>query len=183
MNMYKIFKNVSSYLRLNRKGDSSIKKLRNRGVIIGDNCHIYGSIDSGHEFLVSIGNNVTLASGSRLLTHDGSTKKILGYSKVGRIDIGDDVFIGAASIVLPNVKIGNRVIIGAGSVVTKDVPDNSVAAGNPAKVIGTYDEFVHKNKELFERAPIWNTHYSKKTDAEKQEMKDALYESGYGFDI
>lgn len=56
-------------------------------------------------------------------------KKILGYSRVGRIDIGNDVFIGASSIVLPNVKIGDKVIVGAGSIVTKDIPDNSVVVG------------------------------------------------------
>ena len=130
-----------------------------------------------------MGDNVTLASGSRLLTHDGSTKKIIGYSKVGRIDIGNDVFIGAASIILPNVRIGNKVIVGAGSVVTKDIPDNSVAVGNPARVIGTYDEFVEKNHQLFNEVPVYNTHYSKKTSQEKQQMKNELQNSRYGFDL
>lgn len=166
-----------------RGGNPSISELRLGGAIIGENCHIYGSVDNGHEFLLSIGDNVTIASSSRLLTHDGSTKKILGYSKVGRIDIGSDVFIGAASIVLPNVKIGSKVIIGAGSVVSKDIPDNSVAVGNPAKVIGTYDDFVAKNKELFEQSPVWDKLYSKKTDKEKQQMRDALEDSGIGFDL
>ena len=104
-----------------RGGNPDVYELRLRGVSIGENCHIYGSIDDGHEFLVTIGDNVTLASGSKLLTHDGSTKKILGYSRVGRIDIGNDVFIGASSIVLPNVKIGDKVIVGAGCIVTKDI--------------------------------------------------------------
>lgn len=102
-----------------RGGNPDVYELRLRGVSIGENCHIYGSIDYGHEFLVTIGDNVTLASGSKLLTHDGSTKKILGYSRVGRIDIGNDVFIGASSIVLPNVKIGDKVIVGAGCIVTR----------------------------------------------------------------
>jgi maltose O-acetyltransferase len=57
----------------------------------------------------------------------------LNYTKIGLVKIGDNVFIGAGSIILPNVKIGNNVIIGAGSIVTKDVPDNSLVAGNPAK--------------------------------------------------
>jgi maltose O-acetyltransferase len=164
-------------------GIPTIDEYRIRGVEIGQNCHIYGSIDDGHEFLVTIGDNVTLASGCKLLTHDGSTKKIIGYSRVGKIDIGNDVFIGASSIVLPNIKIGNRVIIGAGSVVTKDIPDNSVAVGNPAKVIGTYDDYVKKTKAQFEILPIWNTDYSQKTDAEKKQMRKSLSESGYGFDI
>ena len=174
---------MKKVMRKIRGGNPSIDELRLSGVKIGNNCHIYGSIDNGHEFLVTIGDNVTLASGCKLLTHDGSTKKIIGYSRVGRIDIGNDVFIGGSSIVLPNVKIGNRVIVGAGSVVTKDIPDNSVAVGNPAKVIGTYDDYVEKTKAQFEAMPIWNTHYSNKTEDEKEQMKKALSESGYGFDI
>ncbi len=130
-----------------------------------------------------MGDNVTLASGCRILTHDGSTKKILGYSKVGCVTIGDDVFIGADSIVLPNVKIGNKVIVGAGCVVARDIPDNSVVAGNPARVLGTYDAYVEKNRRLFEQSPVWHNHYSQKTEAEKQEMKDTLKDSGIGFDI
>ena len=161
----------------------SLAELRSSGVVIGSNCHIYGFIDAGHGFLVTIGDNVTLAGGCKLLTHDGSTKKIVGYSRVGRIDIGNDVFIGAGCIVLPNVKIGNKVIVGAGSIVTKDIPDNCVVVGNPARVIGTYDAYVEKTKNQFENLPRWDTYYTKKTAAEKQQMKDTLYESGYGFDV
>lgn len=157
--------------------------MRAKGAVIGENCHIYGSIDRGHEFLVTIGDNVTLASGCRLLTHDGSTKKILGYSKVGRIDIGNDVFVGGASIVLPNVRIGNKVIIGAGTIVTKDIPDNSVVVGNPARIIGTYDAYVEKVQKQFDTYPIWKTHYSNKSDEEKRQMREKLSECGIGFDL
>lgn len=149
--------------------------------MIGDDCRIFGSIDHGHEYLVTLGNRVILASDSRILTHDGSTS-FLGYSKVGHVDIGDDAFVGASAIILPNVKIGSKVIIGAGSVITKDILDNSVVVGNPAHIIGSYDEYVMKNKLLFEEYPIWHTHYSQKSDREKQEMKATLLRSGWGFD-
>lgn len=169
--------------RLIRGGSPSIAELRSKGVVIGDNCHIYGDIDHGHEFLITLGNNVTVASGAKILAHDGSTKKIVGYSRVGRVDIGDDVFIGANAIVLPNVRIGNKVIIGAGTVVTKDIPGNSLVVGNPARIIGTYDSYVEKVKKQVEETQVWDTHYSQKTPAQKEEMKNALQKSGYGFDV
>ena len=66
---------------------------------------------------------------------------------VGTIEIGDNVFIGARSIILYNTKIGSNCIIGAGSIVTEDIPNNSVVAGTPAKVIGTYDNTRKKFQE------------------------------------
>ena len=63
------------------------------------------------------------------------------------IEIGDNVFVGSGVHILYDTKIGNNVIIGTCSVVTHDVPDNSVVAGVPARVIGTFDEFVKKYTE------------------------------------
>lgn len=173
---------IMKCIRKIRGGCPSLAELRESGVVIGDNCHVYGSIDSGHPFLVSIGNNVTLAGGSKILTHDGSTKKIVGYSRVGRVDIGDDVFIGAGAIVLPNVRIGNKVVIGAGCIVSKDIPDNTVVVGNPARIIGTYDAYAEKTQKQMETLPVWDVPYSKKTKREKAEMKSTLLNSRYGFD-
>lgn len=93
--------------------------------------------------MVEIGDDVTITN-STILTHDASTKLDLDYSRVGAVKIGNRVFIGYGTIILPNVKIGNDVIIGAGSVVTKDVPDDSVAVGNPARVIGKRSEYIEK---------------------------------------
>lgn len=170
-------------LRRLRGGVPTVEELRARGLTIGENCHIYtNNIDCGHGYLISMGNNVTI-SAARLLAHDGSTKKILGYSRVGRIDIGNDVFIGADAIILPNVRIGNQVIVGAGCVVAKDVPDNSIVVGNPARVIGTYTDYVKKNQELLKTAPVQNTYYTEKSDEEKTAMKEALTMGGIGFDI
>lgn len=93
------------------------------------------------------------------------------------------MFVGADALILPNVKIGNDCIIGAGAVVTSDVEDNSVVCGVPAKRICSYDEYIEKNRVLFETAPHWDTHYSKKSDSEKRDMQQKLMNGGIGFDI
>ena len=78
---------------------------------------------------VHIGEYTRITGGVLLLTHDACRKmKVDTY-------IGNKCFIGARSIILPGVKIGNEVVIGSGAVVTKDIPDNCIAAGNPAKII------------------------------------------------
>jgi maltose O-acetyltransferase len=106
-------------------------------------------IDSSFPWLISIGDNCTITANAIILSHDASTKRDLGYSKIGVVTIGNNVFIGAGAIILPNVHVGNNVIIGAGSVVTSDIPGNSVVVGNPAKVICTKQEFIdNHSKEL-----------------------------------
>lgn len=78
---------------------------------------------------VHIGNNVIIAGNVILLSHD----HLRGMKE--DTFIGDNVFIGNGSMILPGTRIGNHVAIGAGSVVTKDMPSHSIAAGNPAKII------------------------------------------------
>lgn len=160
---------------------NSIEYLRSRGVEIGEDVNILNSlIDFDHGFLVSIGNHVTL-TGVRILAHDASTQIPLGVSKVGRVIIGDEVFVGQGSIVLPNVRIGSRVVIGAGSVVSRDIPDNSIAAGNPIQIIGAYDEFVEKHKQKMKERPVYSTLWSEKTWEEKKQMRKDLMD-GIGYD-
>ena len=155
------------------------------GLKIGKECHVMGEciLDPGHCWLIEIGDRVTLAPRVHILAHDASTKRILGYTLIGRVIIGDDVFVGAGSIILPNVKIGSRVIVGAGSVVTRDIPDNSVAVGNPAKVIGTFDDYERKRKEKFSNTDsIFDESYTihQITEAKKAEMKEKLsHEIGF----
>lgn len=124
-----------------------LKSLKKRGLTVGKNFTMENRvrIDNGFPWLVEIGDNVTLAPEVMILSHDACTKKILGFGTLGKVIIGNNVFIGARSIVLSNTRIGNNCIIGAGSVVTKDIPDNSIACGNPARVIKTMEEFT-KNK-------------------------------------
>ena len=163
---------------------SSIESLRKRGVKIGENTDILNSlIDGGHGPLISIGNNVTI-TGAKILAHDASTKKHLGYSKVGFVEIGDNVFIGQGSIILPNTKIGNNVIIGAGTVVAKNVPDNVVIVGNPWRILCTFDEYIERNKSAMNEKPVFNKIFYEKSQEDWNQMINELkLNGGFGFDL
>lgn len=105
---------------------------------------------------ISFHNNIVIASGVSFVTHDAihavlnrlhdCNKKYV--ENVGCIEIMDNCFIGANTVILPNVRIGPNVIIAAGSIITKDVPPNSVVGGVPAKVIGSFDEIAKKREKM-----------------------------------
>lgn len=150
---------------------------------MGTNVDLINSfLDYSFGHLITIGNNVTITNAT-ILTHDASTKKTLGYSKIGRVDIGNDVFIGYGAIVLPNTRIGNRVIVGAGTVVAKDIPDNSVVAGNPMRIICTFDEYMAKNKERMKEVPVYNVLFSNKTEEDRQAQYEELGNFQGGYDL
>ena len=161
---------------------SPIEVFRSRGVKIGQNVDIINSqIDYCFSNLITIGNNVTITNAT-ILAHDASTKKFIGYSKVGRVNIGDDVFIGYGAIVLPNTTIGNKVIVGAGTVVAKDIPDNVVVVGNPCRIICSFDDYIERNKSNLKDHPVSNVLWNKKTKLQKQQMFDLL-ENTMGYDL
>lgn len=160
-------------------GEVPTKALIRRGLRVGTDFNRQQGcyIDPTHCFLIEIGNNVTLSIRVSLLAHDASTKKSLGYTRIGHIRIGDDVFIGANATVLPGVRIGSHSVIGANSVVTKDIPENTVAAGNPARVICSLEEFTEKNRAAMENARVFGREYRFSrhlTQARKDEMKEAV---------
>lgn len=145
MIMCKVIRKILAYLR----GEpQNINKLYKRGLKVGANFHRMGGviIDPAHCYHITIGDNVTLAPRVHILAHDASTTMFLGKTRAANVRIGNNVFVGAGTIILPGVEIGNRVIIGAGSIVTKDIPDNLVVVGNPAKVICNIDEYLAKEK-------------------------------------
>ncbi len=134
-------------------------------------------IDVSHCWLISIGDDVVFAPNVYLLAHDASTKKHLGYTKVGKITIGNNVFVGADATIMPGVSVGNNCIIGTGSVVTKNVPDNTVYAGNPARFICTLEDYLEKNRNLMQTNPVYDYSYTlggNITEEKKQQMSDEL---------
>lgn len=121
------------------------------GVNMGSNVHIYGKVYwSTEPWIITLGNNVHITDGVKFLTHDGGTllfrKEIPDLEITKPILVGNNVYFGNNALIMPGVTIGNDVIIGAGAIVTKDIPDNSVAVGVPAKVIKTSDEYYEKIK-------------------------------------
>ena len=148
------------------RGEFTTEKLVSMGMKVGKNfCRLNGVIlDPGHCWLIEIGDDVTLAPRVHILCHDASTKTFLNYTKVGRVTIGDRVFIGAESVVLPGVTIGNDVIIGANSTVTHDIPSNSVAVGSPARVICSLEEYLEKERSRMKDAPIYDESYTLRKD-------------------
>lgn len=178
----KIIKEILYRLR----GDYSTEKLISMGMKVGKNFErMHGVIlDNSHCWLIEIGDNVTLAPRVHILCHDASTKKFLNYTKIGRVSIGDDVFIGAESVVLPGVTIGSRVVIGANSTVTHDISDNSVAAGSPARVICTLDEYIEKERQRMKTAPCYDESYTLRgalIEEKKQKQRDELKNGVIGY--
>lgn len=150
-------------------------ELKSRGLKVGRNLQAQGgvSIDSCHCWHITIGDDVTLAPDVRILAHDASTKRHLGMTRIGKVDIGDRSFIGAGSLILPGVRIGCDVVVGAGSVVTRDLPDGVVACGNPARITGTIAEFRTRRLNELESVPRFGaeyTHHGGVTEEMKAEM-------------
>ena len=124
-------------LKMKIRGEIPTSTLINNGMKVGKNFHRTNGVqfDVGFCWLIEIGDNVAIGTRVDIIAHDASTKLYLDKSKIGKVIIGNNVFIGAKSTILPNVRIGNDVIIGAGSVVTKDIPTNCLAFGNPCNVV------------------------------------------------
>ena len=165
--------------RRNENPMTLLDRLKQRGLVVGKNLKMQHGvvIDSSHCWHIEIGDDVTLAPFVHILAHDASTKLHLGYTRIGKVVIGHRVFIGASSIILPGVSIGPNVIIGAGSVVTHSVVANVVAAGNPARVICTIDEYIEKKKTEMGSVPCFGEEYSLRRDVSdkmKNEMNDLM---------
>lgn len=136
--------------------DTYVAYLRKKGMRIGERTVIFDPrntvIDETRPWMIEIGSDVQITSGVTILTHGydwavlkGKYGAILGSS--GKIEIGNNVFVGVNTIILKGVHIGNNVIIGAGSLVNKNIPDNSVVAGNPVRKIYALDEYLEERKE------------------------------------
>ncbi|MDA3884353.1 MAG: acyltransferase [Candidatus Delongbacteria bacterium] len=131
-----------------------VKYAKYIGVNIKGKVNIYCSsfsMFSTEPWLITLGNNVHITNGVKFINHDGGTlilRKFVPDLEITKpITVGNDVYIGINTIIMPGVNIGNNVIVGAGAVVTRDIPDNSIAVGVPAKRIKSVDEYLEKAKK------------------------------------
>lgn len=122
--------------------------------MLGEYCYWHPYSIPSEPYLLRIHDNVAVAADVSFYTHDVidfmfnyciNSNKL--HQFVGSIEVFDNVFIGAGSKILYNVKIGPNAIVAAGSVVVSDVPEGAIVGGNPARVIGSFDELLKKRLE------------------------------------
>lgn len=121
---------------------------------IGEHCYLQPWNFGTEPYLISFGDNVHIASNVHFVNHD-ITCMMFNYMdsnhhykiRQGEIRIGNNVFIGSGTSILYDVTIGDNVIIGAGSLVNKDIPDGSVAAGVPCRVIGKFENYMKRLRD------------------------------------
>ena len=116
--------------------------------ILGGGNFIASRFWSTEPYLITIGNNCQITAGVKMFTHGGAgaaRKQYPTFDTFGKVFIGDYVYLGNNTLVMPGVAIGNNVLVAAGSVVTKSIPDNVVVGGNPAKYICSIEEYIERN--------------------------------------
>lgn len=168
-------KTIIKKLLLRDNSSGELNELTKKGLKVGKNFNMLHGviIDYSHTWHIEMGDDVTLAPRVHILAHDASTKKRLGYTRIGKVKIGDRVFIGAGSIVLPGVTIGSDVVVGAGSVVIRDIADGQLVAGNPAKIICTSDEYFLRKRSEMESSPCFGEEYTIGNNI-SNDMKDEM---------
>lgn len=181
----KTLKSLIKRIVFRLRSDYTTEQLIEMGLQVGANfLRMHGTIlDPSHCWLITIGNNVTMAPRVHILAHEASTCHHLGYARIGRVDIADNVFIGAETVVLPGVSIGENSVIGANSTVSKSIPANVVAAGSPAKIICSLDEYIERNRMRMNSGHVYGEEYTLRggitPERKRQQRDDLVNECGF----
>ncbi len=179
MNKKRLFQTIR--LATKRSARKRADYLRKKQIFgfIGENVGFQPRMIPLYPELIRIHNNVMIAAGVRLVTHDASFTVLNRLGKgsfpeqIGCIEIMDNVFIGYNATILPNVRIGSNVIVGACSVVTKDLEPDGIYVGSPAKRIGSFSDFLKKRGALSDGS--YSYPYVKKNQNMTQEEAAAAW--------
>lgn len=161
--------------------------LRARGMTIGKNVSAADGVhlDPNYPWLLSIGDDVGFSLGVIVLTHDASARRLTGLARLAPVTIGSHVFFGARSVVLPGVTIGDKVVVAAGAVVAKDVPDDTVVAGVPARPIAVATEWAAGHTEAARTGLLWDRSQLpvgyEGNASERRQLRDEIDHSGVAY--
>ena len=136
-----------------------IKRLVAKGLTVGKNVviELTADIDDNYPYLITIGDNCSISNHVRILAHDATTFRYTnGHTRLGKVVLKEDCFIGERTIILPGVTIGPNVLVAAGSVVNRDIPPNSCAAGVPARVYAKFDSLIERHKRQVKDRPVFD---------------------------
>ncbi len=142
----KIYFKVLWEIGVTEDTERAAEKLRNLGFKIGKDVFLdHVEVEEIYPEFLEIENNVTVAYGTRILLHDSSMNNLFGDPvRFGKVVIKEGAYIGSRCIIMPGVTIGKKSIVGAGSLVTKDVKDETIVMGTPAKEYMKVTEYRKK---------------------------------------
>lgn len=159
--------------------------MRDKGIFhsMGDRVMITSRKIPLYAKLISIGSNVWMASGVEFIPHDVTHYMLNGMKdghkyqeKIGCIEIGNNVFIGADAKILYDVKVGDNVIIAAGALVNKDIPSNTVWGGVPGRFICSFEDYLQRRRQFTVEHPADNSNQLISKECE-EEMWAAFHSS------
>ena len=168
------------------RSEPNLERLVAQGLQLGVDTHISRPlyIDQLQPWLITIGDHVTIGPYAAIITHDTSLVQHTGQTRLGRVVLGNRVYIGVGAILLPGTTIGEDSVVGAGAVVHGQVPPASLAIGNPAKIAPVKSAAAWQRASAA-RAPNWPyqgwTIYSGITEERKREQRDALANGASGY--
>lgn len=152
-----LFKLKLRFASLQKKNEM----LRGKFFFLGENVKLYTTDFGSEPYLISIHDNVTCAANVHFVTHDVSCFNMARYlnvsenniDKVGCIELFENAFVGAYSILMPNTSVGKNSVLAAGSLLTKHIPEGEVWGGVPAKFIMKTDDYAKKVFETSKSYP------------------------------
>lgn len=124
------------------------KQARRVGVNMGKDNFVASKFWSSEPYLITIGSYCAITSGVKIFTHGGARvarRQYPYFDCFGKVSIGDYVYIGTNSLIMPGVNIGDNVLVAAGSVICNSVPAGVVVGGNPARLIGKIEDYIERN--------------------------------------